>query len=217
MPPWTYSQIDSFESCPRKFYHLKVVRDVVDPPSQHAEWGTRVHTAMENYVKDQEPLPEGMTHWKGIADKITKLPGEKFCEMKMSLDKNFQPTEWKTSWSRGIADLTVVNGKKAATLDYKTGRRKPSEQLELYAAYTFAYFPDVQQVTTMYVWLKEKKVDKATYERDQLPMIWQGMLPRVRKLESAYERDKWPAKPSGLCKSWCPCMECEFNGQRGKR
>lgn len=216
MPPWTYSQLESFETCPRKHYHLKVARDVVEPPGPHAEWGTRVHTAMENYIKEGTPLPEGMTQWDGILGKISSIKGDKHCEMKMALDKHFQPAEWKQSWTRGIADLTVLNGDKAATMDYKTGKRKPSEQLDLYAAYTFAYYPQVQQVTTMFIWLKERKVDKKVVQRDEVPMIWQGFLPRVARLERAFETGKWPARPSGLCKAWCAVKTCEFNGQRGK-
>lgn len=217
MPPWTYSQLESFETCPRKFYHLKVARDVVEPPSPHAEWGTRVHTALENYVKAGTPLPEGMTQWNDIIGKIAKLTGEKHCEMKMALDKNFQPADWKQSWTRGIADLTVLYGSNAATIDYKTGKRKPSEQLDLYAAYTFAYYPKVERVTTMFVWLKERRVDKKQVHRDELPVIWQSFLPRVAKLESAYERESWPERPSGLCKAYCPIYTCKFNGQRGRR
>lgn len=216
MPAWTYSQLEAFETCPRKFYHLKVLRDIVEPPSPHAEWGTKVHSAFEYRIKDGTPLPEGMTQWSPIADKIARLSGEKHCEMKMALDKNFQPTDWKKAWSRGIADLTVVNGTKAATLDYKTGKRKPTEQLQLYAAYTFAYYPQVEQVTTMFVWLKERKVDKEVIVRDQLPDIWNSMLPRVRKLEAAHESNRWPERPSGLCKAWCPVTSCKFNGQKGK-
>lgn len=131
MPPWTYSQLDSFETCPRKFYHLKVARDIVEPPSPHAEWGTRVHTAFEEWIKNGSPLPEGMTQWQSLAEKLAKLPGEKLCEQKMALDKNFQPTDWKTSWTRGIADLLVIHKDRAVVADYKTGKRKPTEQLDL--------------------------------------------------------------------------------------
>lgn len=215
-PPWTYSQLDSFESCPKKFYHLRVARDVVEPPSVHSEWGERVHTAFENYIKEGTPLPEGMTQWNDIAAKIASLPGDKYTEQRMALDRNFQPADWKNCWTRGIADLTVVYGKRAGTLDYKTGKRKPTEQLDLYAAYTFAHYPEVEQVTTMFVWLKERRVDKQVIQRDEVPAIWQGLLPRVRKLENAYDQDRWPARPSGLCKAWCPVKTCEFNGQRGR-
>ena len=216
MPPWTYSQLDSFETCPRKFYHLKVARDIVEPPSPHAEWGARVHTAFEEWIKNGSPLPEGMTQWQSLAEKLAKLPGEKLCEQKMALDKNFQPTDWKTSWTRGIADLLVVHKDRAVVADYKTGKRKPTEQLDLYAAYIFAHYPQVKVVTTAFVWLKDRKIDKKEVTRDEVPVVWSGFLPRVRKLESAYERDSWPERPSGLCRAYCPVYACKFNGKRGK-
>jgi CRISPR/Cas system-associated exonuclease Cas4 (RecB family) len=216
MPPWTYSQLDNFETCPRKFYHLKVARDIVEPPSTHAEWGARVHTAFEEWIKNGSPLPEGMTQWQSLAEKLAKLPGEKLCEQKMALDKNFQPTDWKTSWTRGIADLLVVHKDRAVVADYKTGKRKPTEQLDLYAAYTFAHYPQVKVVTTAFVWLKDRKIDKKEVTRDEVPIVWSGFLPRVRKLESAYERDSWPERPSGLCRAYCPVYACKFNGQKGK-
>jgi hypothetical protein len=220
-PPWTYSQLDSFENCPKKFYHLKVARDVVEPPTVHTEWGTRVHTALEDYVKDGTPLPEGMTQWDGIAAKLKALPGEKHTEIQFAIDANFQPCAWKGSWSRGIADLLVIYKDKALVADYKTGKRKPTEQLDLYANYVFHHYPEVNTVTTGFIWLKEKKVDwnsgrpgKQPITRGEVPFVWAEFLPRVRKLESAYERDKWPAKTSGLCKAWCPVLSCEFNGKR---
>lgn len=213
-PAWTYSQLDTFETCPRKFYHLKVARDIVEPPTVHTEWGKTVHTAFEYAIKDGTPLPEGMTQWQPLANKLMKLSGEKFTEMQFAIDCNFQPTEWVGSWSRGIADLVILSGEKAAVLDYKTGKRKPTEQLDLYANYVFHHYPEVQKVTTGFVWLKDKRIDWKPIDRSSVSMTWQSLLPRVRKLESAYERDKWPARTSGLCKAWCPVTSCEFNGKR---
>jgi PD-(D/E)XK nuclease superfamily len=214
MPAWTYSQLDSFESCPKKFYHLKVVRDVVEPPSVHTEWGTKVHTAFEDFINKGDPLPEGMTQWQSLANKLAKLPGQKLTEVKFAIDANFQPAQWKTSWSRGIADLLVIHGEKAAVMDYKTGKRKPTEQLDLYANYVFHHYPQVNKVTTGFVWLKERRIDWKPLDRTSLPVTWQSLLPRVRKLESAYERDSWPARPSGLCNGWCPVTSCSFNRPR---
>jgi hypothetical protein len=180
-----------------------------------------VHTALEDYVKDGTPLPEGMTQWDGIAAKLKALPGEKHTEIQFAIDANFQPCDWKGSWSRGIADLLVIYKDKALVADYKTGKRKPTEQLDLYANYVFHHYPQVNVVTTGFIWLKEKKVDwnsgrpgKQPIYRAEVPFVWAEFLPRVRKLESAYERDKWPAKTSGLCKAWCPVLSCEFNGRR---
>jgi len=210
IPAWTYSQLDKFETCPRQFYHVRVLKDIKEPPTEATMWGEKVHTAMEHRVRDGTPLPEGMEQWEGIAAKFAALPGQKLCEEQMAVDKNFQPAEWGNAWSRGIADLLVIHGDKAGVFDYKTGKRKITEQLELYVGYTFATYPEVNYVTTGFVWLRDKKIDKATYHRDQVAGIWNGFLPRVRKLESAYEREAWPCRPSGLCRGWCPVKTCDF-------
>lgn len=209
MPAWTFSQLEKFETCPKQFYHVRVARDVIEPPTEATIWGERVHTALEYRIKDGTPLPEGMTQWEPLAKKLAALPGEKHTEFKMSLDRNFQPTDWKNSWTRGIVDLTVIHKDKAFLVDYKTGKRKLTDQLKLYAAYTFSYYPQIRQVTTGFAWLKDKKLDKETVTRDEVAIIWQPFLAKVRKLESAYERDSWPPRPSGLCRGWCPVKACD--------
>lgn len=215
-PAWTYSQLDSFETCPKKFYHLKVAKDFIDPPHESSIWGTRVHEAFEHFILDGTPLPEGMEQWQSFADKLAALKGEKLCEKQLAIDKNFQPADWKQAWSRGIADLIVINGKKALVADYKTGKRKPTEQLELYAAYVFHHYPEVEEVTTMLIWLKDRKIDRDEFKRHEVPDIWQKLLPRTQRLDRAYANDEWPARSSGLCKAWCPVITCKFNGKREK-
>ena len=210
IPSWTYSQLEKFETCPKQFYHVRVARDFTDPPTEHIKWGEIVHKAMEERVMNGTPLPEGMEHWESIAVKLANLPGEKYAEYKMNIDKSFNKSSWRGAWSRGIADLLVVNKNKAAVFDHKTGKRKITEQIMLYAGYTFAEFPEVDEVTTVFVWLKEKKLDKEVFTRADVPKIWNEFLPRVIKLEKAYETDKWPAKPSGLCNGWCPVKSCTY-------
>lgn len=210
IPAWTYSQLDKFETCPRQFYHVRVLKDIKEPPTEATIWGEKVHTAMEYRIKEGTPLPEGMTQWEGIAAKFAALPGQKLCEEQMAVDKDFQPAEWSNAWSRGIADLLVIHKDTAGIFDHKTGKRKPTEQLMLYAGYTFALYPQVNYVTTGFVWLRDKKIDKEKFHRDQVPAIWREFLPRVRKLEMAYEKDAWPCRPSGLCRGWCPVKTCDF-------
>lgn len=207
---WTYSSLDKFQTCPRQYYHVRVKRDVKEPPTEATIWGEKVHSAMEYRLKDGTPLPEGMTQWEGLAKKLAALPGEKFCEVEMAVTADFQPAPWSAAWSRGIADLLIIDGDRAVNLDYKTGKRKLTHQLMLYAGYTFALHPQVNEVETGFIWLKDKKIDKETFTRGDIPRIWNTFLPAVRKLETAYERDAWPCRPSGLCKGWCPVKTCEF-------
>lgn len=214
MKAWTYSHIEKFETCPKQFYHTTVIRDFVSPPTEQSLWGQRVHTAFEDRVKDGTPLPEGMEHWEPIAQKIEEIPGEKHPEVKLAVSKAFQKAEWDTAWSRGIADLVVIHEDRAMVLDYKTGKRKPSDQLALYAAFAFAHFPEVKKVDTRFVWLKNKKIDKEQFSRDELSDIWRKFVPKVAKLEASHEKDVWPPKPSGLCNGWCPVKTCPYYKER---
>ena len=214
IPAWTYSQLEKFETCPRQFYHVRVKKDTIESPTEATLWGGKVHEAMEHRIKLGTALPEGMQQWEGLAKKIAALPGKIMCEEQMALDNSFQPAPWDNAWTRGIADVLVVDGRQAWTLDYKTGKRKLTHQLMLYAGYTFAYYPEVTTVTTGFVWMRDKKIDKEVFTRDQVPMIWNTFLPKVRKLEFAHERDSWPARPSGLCNGWCPVKTCEFYKDR---
>jgi len=214
MAVWTYSQLEKFTTCPKQFYHLRVAKDFKDPPTEHTVWGEKVHSAFEYRIAEGHPLPEGMTQWEGIAAKLAAIKGQKFVEHQLGVSSSFAPSAWGTSWSRGIIDLLVIDGTKAGVFDYKTGKRKPTDQLSLYAAYTFATFPKVDTVTTGFVWLKDKKIDKEKFTRDDIPTIWQKFLPTVRKLELAYDNNQWPARPSGLCRAWCAVISCPHNGKR---
>lgn len=210
MKPWTYSHLDAFETCPKRYYHTRVAYDVKEPESEHIKWGNSVHKAFEENVSLNKPFPEEMSAFSNIGRQLREMPGIKHCEMKMAIDRAFKPVEWfsKTAWSRGIADLLVETPKKVLLIDYKTGKRKVSEQLTLYALYAFATYPTVNEVESGFIWLKEKKIDKETYQRKDVPELWKPFLTRASKLERAFQEDQWPARPSGICRGWCPCTEC---------
>lgn len=209
MKAWTYSQLDGFETCARQYHARYVAKTVPYEQSEAAAWGDRVHKAFENFILQGEPLPQGMTQWTKLMTTLKSIPGEKLVEQKMGITRAWEAADYWQSWSRGKVDLTIINGSDAALLDYKTGKRKPSEQLQLYAAYTFANYPKVDTVQTGFAWLKDKKIDREQYHRDELPGILKEFAPRVHRLEVAFERDAWPARPSGLCKGWCPVKTCE--------
>lgn len=208
-PAWTYSQLDKFETCAKQFYETKVAKNYKEPPTDATIWGERVHTAFENMLLHGTPLPEGMTHWQGLVNQFAALPGEKLVEHKFALSHSLEPAEWGNAWTRGIADLVVKHKTTVLIVDWKTGKKKPTEQLDLYAAYAKQHWPETKIVKTAFVWLREKKFTRNTiYANPGVPEIWQAFMPRVRRLERAYEEDKWPAKPSGLCRGWCPVKSC---------
>jgi hypothetical protein len=52
MTAWSYSSIKTFDQCPKKYFHLKVIKDVKDDPGEAAIYGTDAHEAAEHYIKN---------------------------------------------------------------------------------------------------------------------------------------------------------------------
>jgi hypothetical protein len=89
--------------------------------------------------------------------------------------------------------------------------------MKLFAAATFAAFPYLERVKTAYIWLAHNQIDSKDYVKEDVPGIWQEFTPRVIRLVKALDDDKFPPKPSGLCRAHCPVpkSKCEFSGKEG--
>ena len=214
---WSFSALNSFETCPHRHYRTRVLKDVRDDQSEALLWGNEVHKALELRIKDDKPLPTTMEKWEPIVAKLLARKGESIAEQKLCLNENLSPTSWfaKDAWCRGVVDYMLVDGKKAVALDWKTGKPKDDhEQLMLFAALLFHHYPELEVIRTGYVWLAHgSKITSKEFTRADVPQIWEEFLPRVKRLQQAVDADKWPKKPSGLCRAWCPVLDCEFNGR----
>lgn len=218
-PAWSYSSLTAFEQCPKRYYHTRVAKDVPDPPGEAAKWGTEVHKHLELRVTEEKPLPEPLQYLEPMMNKILSAPADEVhAEKQYCFNQDFELVPWfsKAAWCRSVIDLEVRKGSNALILDHKTGKRKmDSDQLRLFAAVKMTADKAIKKVTTGFLWLKDNKVDKETYTRDDVPNIWQDYLARVARLEASFESDKWVPKPSGLCKSWCPVgkQRCQYCGK----
>jgi hypothetical protein len=216
MKAWSYSSLTDFEGCPRR-YHM--VRDLKVVPFKETEatlHGKEVHKALELRVKDKTPLPEKYKQYEAIAAKFDK-PGV-FTEQQIALNRSLQPTGWwdKDCWVRGVIDVGVTAKGVSVLADYKTGKVKPdSSQMELFAALKMQEDKSITEARTLFVWLAHGKTSKATYKKEGVPVIWEGFIQRVQRMELAYEKDKWLPKASPLC-GWCPLSKehCEFRGSK---
>jgi CRISPR/Cas system-associated exonuclease Cas4 (RecB family) len=151
--PWSFSKIKSFEQCPKKFYHLKVAKSYKEPETEAMLYGTAVHLAAEEYIRDGTPLPEKYAYCKDVLDALNNIEGEKLCELEMGLTENLEPCGFRDDnvWWRGIADLVILNKrtKTAYVVDYKTSkntRYADKGQLELMALSMFKLYPDLESV-----------------------------------------------------------------------
>lgn len=217
--PLSFSRLGTFESCPAKFDYLYVTKSVKDQDNEFTIYGTRVHTALENYgrarvtsedaaraVSESEDFGDDIRKHLSLVDKAVGLGGTAYFEHQMALTRDKKPCDWFGAdvWLRGIADVLVVRGDTAWCLDWKTGKPKENPtQLQLFAALVFAHFPEVQEVRTSFIWLNHDDATNSIYKRAMEPHLWVALEPRFLRVQEVVDLGVYPTKPSGLCR-YCP-------------
>jgi len=217
---WSYSSLALYQQCPKKYYHLKVAKDIKEELGEAIIFGNEIHKIAEEYVSKDKPIPEKYRGIEPALKALKDMEGEKLCENKLGLTIDFEPCGFfdKKVWWRGVADIIILQGDTILTVDYKTGKPTPdSAQLRLTAAMTFAHKPYIDKVVNAFLWLKIKDEPPTTevITRDEVSTIWQEFAPRVQRLEYAVAENKFPPRPSGLCRKWCPVGKtlCEHCGE----
>lgn len=213
MPVWSYSSIKTFDQCPKKYFHLKVVKDVKDEPGEAADYGTAVHEAAELFITQGAPIPEKFAFMRPIVEPLAKKQGTKYAEIKIGVTEELQPCGFfdKDVWYRGIADLLIVNGSKAWLVDYKTGKNAKyadMKQLDLLAGAVFIHFPEVETINSALLYVVSQEMPRKIHHRQHLPTYMGVFDTQLDQLEAAMDNGVWNANPSGLC-SFCPVVDCE--------
>lgn len=213
--PWSWSKVDAYDTCPRRFHETKILKNYIEPESDEIRWGNLVHKAAENRILTGEELPDTMKAFRPILQQIANAPGEKFPELKLAVntDLEYVGFDSEDAWSRGVTDIAIINGSKGFAGDYKTGKIKPkSRQLDLMAVLMFAAFPQLEVVSTAFLWLQFKKTTPKMIQRTDSEQIWDTFRQDIAQMEWSERNNAWPAKKSGLCKAWCPVETCPHNG-----
>lgn len=222
-PAWSYSSITLFDQCPKKYYHLRVAKDIKEPESEAMLYGTAVHEAAENYMRDGTPIPEKFAFMEPYLAKLKAIPGEKLCEHKMGLKRTREgmvPCEFfdPDVWFRGIADLLIIDREKkeARVIDYKTGksaRYADPKQLALMASCVFFHFPEVERVRAGLLFVVSKDfipVDFLVKHRHDIFVKLDNIL---TARDTAYATGVFNPKQNFSCKQWCPVLDCAHNGR----
>ena len=213
---WSFSSLKDFINCPKQYQEIKVLKRFHKFPTEQMRYGTEVHKACEDYVGEGVPLAENYKRFQPVLDSLVAIPGTKYAEYRMALDKNRQVSAYgKGYWVRGIVDLLIVDGDHAFLVDYKTGsnRYPDPKQLKLMALMTFAHFPEVNKVKAGLLFVMHESFMDEEYTRDQIPKLWSYFENDLERLSLSYENDTWQANPTPLC-GWCPVRTCEFHKER---
>jgi hypothetical protein len=218
---WSYSSISLFKQCPKKYYHLKVVKDIEEPRSPAMLYGNRVHKAAEEYVADNVEIPKPFRYIKKSIDAVLdNFEGERHCELRLGLTEDLEPCSFyaKNVWYRGIVDLLILNEEKGSGLivDYKTGKRPDkadTDQLELMSLAVFKHYPHIKNIKAGLMFLVKDTLIKAKYSSDQQDDLWVKWKEDIDNLNTCHVNGVWNAMQNFTCSKWCPVTDCVHNGK----
>jgi hypothetical protein len=214
---WSYSSLKTFQQCPRKYYHTKVAKDVVEPDTKATLYGKLAHTVAEEFIRDKAPIPEAFEYMEPTLKQLDSIPGDKLCEVKLGLTRDLETCTFSapTVWWHGIADLVVINEDKklAYSVDYKTSknaRYADVKQLDLVACGLFAKFPKIDTVKSALIFVVSKEFVKKDHHREMIPKYIESPAQDVARLEAALDNGVWNPIQGPLCR-FCSVKTCEYN------
>lgn len=213
VPVLSFTFLNNFENCPRKAYHMYVVKDLPrmsTTPEQ--QWGQDVHKAFELRLKTKKPLPDNMTRYEPFAQVVDAAPAIKLIEENLAITSDGSKTEFfgANVWLRGKADVAILDGNNVMVLDWKTGKpREDTFELELFGLMLKCTYPGISNARGAYVWLKENRVGP-THDLSNFARTFNDVKLRARDIEALPLDRDWPATPNPLC-PWCPHFKCEHN------
>lgn len=214
---WSYSGLKDYSNCPKQYHEVKVLKRFSKKPTQQMLYGTQVHTALENYVKDGSPLAKNYERYKKQLDPLREMDGIKYPEHRMAITYDKEPCTFgaKNYWARGIADLLVVDDDQGFIVDYKTGSNKypDPKQLQLMALMAFAHFPELQHIKAGLLFVAHEHFVTSEYTREKIDEYWQDFYWELERMRLSYENGSWQANPTPLC-GWCPVHTCEYHKER---
>lgn len=218
---WSYSSLKTFEQCPKKYYHLKVVKDVKEDKSEAMSYGEEMHKAAEEFIKENKPIPKKFKTFQTLLQSVKNLPGDKHCELKLGIkktDDGYAPCDFfaKDVWWRGIADLVSINGDTAYSIDYKTGKSAKYadvKQLDAVAAALFVHFPQVRRIKSALLFVVSEEFIPKDHFVDQRDEYFAFFQPELERLEAAQQTGVWNAVTGPLC-AYCPVVTCEHNRKK---
>ena len=214
---WSYSTLSLYQQCPKKYYHLKVAKDIVEAPSEAMTFGNKIHKIAQDYVESDKPIPaEYVQVMEAPLRRLKSMNGLKLCENKLGLTEDLKPCGFfdKQVWWRGIADIIILQDDKALTVDYKTGQKSKYadlKQLEILSLALFKHYPHIKKVKAGLMFFFADDFVKADYSLDQEQELWGPWKADVGLLEDSVNSGVWNAKPNFTCRGYCPVTSCAHN------
>jgi hypothetical protein len=221
IPAWSFSSIKLYDTCPKKYESERVTKEVGYQETEATLYGTELHLAAEEYIRDGKEIDPRFKFIKPYLDKLNAIPGEKLCEIKLGVKKHegrLVACDFFDDdvWFRGVADLVILDGDKAWIVDYKSGKSAKYadiKQLALMAAAMFLKHPEIKKIKTSLLFVVSKEFIKEDFVKEWGLEIFSKYDELLTQREMAYNSGVFNAKPNGLCRQWCGTLSCPHNGK----
>lgn len=210
---FSYSRLEGYETCPKKFYRMNIAKDIKEPSNDKTQFGTDMHLAFASFLKSGKMLPLHLRQHLPMLRQLQQAPGEKVIEQQIAINHEYKQTDWfaADTYCRVISDLTILNGSHGIMFDWKSGKMKDGfDQLRLAAAVMFLIAEELQTISMHYVWTQNKKVTSDKLTREEMPGVWANLMPRLQAYQNAHAHQDFPARKGMHC-VYCWVKDCPFN------
>lgn len=208
------SNMDSYRTCPLRFYGQSIVKDLPWKASASKLRGTQIHADIEKCLKRgwDESIAWDSTIDTGYAHDMVqtvrsavKSGSKLYVEHEMSIDKHGLPTGWwsETALLRAKADAVVVGDGVARVIDIKTGRRWDSDDFQLRIECLLIhllYAIPVVRYEYWYVDQSETWDGQIDFRRGLDPV--HDIYDTMREMLQSMRDNDFPAKRNKFCR-WC--------------
>ena len=225
----SYSQMQSFLTCPRKWAAEKYFKSLKWVESEAQRQGNVAHKILENYLKGlpltdaEKTLLEPWKKYPNMILAVVSAGGKLRVEHEICFKKDRSPCGWwdnNTVWFRSKSDVFVVKDRVLHYFDWKHGRTKPDTMQIRFAiaCADLAFGDEWDTATGKLVFLKEKDPKQAVQGLEKpitkadIPAIWAELYAITNRMESAWETETFRMQSSGLCRQYCGDKTCPHCG-----
>ena len=214
---WSPSKIMQFDTCPYQFAAQYYYKTLPYQETAATLWGTRVHAAAEDYMNGKPVTdPEAFKVCERWVKYLAGIPGTRFVEHKIGVDRRLQPAEWDAAEGRMILDFGVLTEDGDLILvDYKSGKMKDDlTQLKIYALMMALQKPEAKKIIFKYIWLKDNKTTGGELTRGDMLPIAKDLLKKIERMKVAWDSEVFIKRQNALCKNWCGVLDCPNCGRK---
>mgnify|MGYP000005566163 FL=1 len=199
---YSYTALKDFAHCPRKYHRVRITKTHKVETTEATEYGSAVHKALENYARDQTPLPYSLQQYQPYADALdvaratyTLIP-EQTIGLTHDGQAVFGTDRADMWWARdikiaGICDLLLLSCDRTTgkIADYKTGGDKypDIEQLDLMAFLAMRAYPTLETLEAKLLYVKTGTCfppAPKVYRREDLPEIDARFSAKIAEVET---------------------------------